>query len=148
MERLTNRTNDGDLTLCGEIVNQESKQLYKASFNLEVYEDFFERTGLTPNEAIRLNAESKQYKDKLADGRMIELPCKIGEHFIYNSSIANFEFFVSYFTYCGKGSDVTVWGMCITEGENYLKELPICSGSELYSVCKKVCLKEMEADNG
>ena len=42
---------------------------------LKKYED----TNLTPREIEQLKAEIQEYKDKLADGRMIELPCKIGD---------------------------------------------------------------------
>lgn len=31
------------------------------------------------NKISKLQAENQQYKDKLADGRMIEMPCKIGD---------------------------------------------------------------------
>jgi len=39
----------------------------------------YEDTGLTPEQIERLKAEIQEYKDKLADGRMDELPCKIGD---------------------------------------------------------------------
>lgn len=41
---------------------------------------FFERIIITDNDEIKvMQSELSEYKQKLADGRMIELPCKVGD---------------------------------------------------------------------
>lgn len=66
MERLTRE--------CWQYTHNDCEDEEAQSFanKLATYED----TGLEPSEIESLKSELQAYKQKLADGRMVELPCK------------------------------------------------------------------------